>query len=109
MYTTGSTLAATGGLIGLAAGAQMTGPRQSATTRQVGTAVMAVGGALMLGALVDAVAVDAERRKFVTLWNAGIRQQVGSGIPGDRPFRDPPPPAPDVPFRFATEDEEPER
>ena len=74
-----------------------------------GAAVVAAGGALMVGALLDAVQVDAERRKFFALWNAGIRQQQGSPGPADRPFRDPPPPPPGVDFAFPKGDEDPER
>ena len=107
-FSPASTLAATGGLVGLAAGAQMMDSRRSSSTRHAGAAVLAAGGALMLGALIDAVDVYGERRKFVTLWNAGLRNLQGSPHTGEPLFRPAPPPLPEVPFEIPKEDGDPD-
>jgi hypothetical protein len=107
-FSTASTLAATGGLVGLAAGAQMMDSRRSSSTRHAGAGVLAAGGALMLGALIDAVDVYGERKKFVSLWNAGLRNLQGSPGTGEPLFRPPPPPLPEVPFEIPKEDGDPD-
>ena len=106
-FSPASTLAATGGLVGLAAGAQMMDSSRSSSTRHAGAGALAAGGALMLAALVDAVDVQAERKKFVTLWNAGLRNLHGSPGGKEPLFRDPPPPLPEVPFEVPKEDPDP--
>ena len=107
-YSPASTLAATGGLVGLAAGAQMMDSNRSSSTRHAGAGVLAAGGALMLAALVDAVDVHGERKKFVTLWNAGLRNMQGSPGGNEPLFRPPPPPLPEVPFDLPKDREEPD-
>ena len=106
-FSPASTLAATGGLVGLAAGAQMMDSRRSSSTRHAGAGVLAAGGALMLAALVDAVDVHGERQKFVTLWNAGLRNLQGSPGGKEPLFREPPPPLPEIPFEIPKEDPDP--
>lgn len=99
MYSAGGTMAAMGGVMGTAVGASMMDKDRSPATRKAGSAVAAGGAALLGAAIVEAIEVEKERKKFVDLHNAFVRSYFGSPVP-DSPLRTPPPPAPDVPFYF---------
>ena len=98
MYTTGSTLAAMGGVIATAAGAEMADPRHSLRTRQAGLGLLAAGVGLLGAALIDAIQVEGERRRLMDV-DAAWRQHL-MNRPFPEPFRPPPPPLPEVPFEF---------
>lgn len=102
MHSPASTLAAAGGLVGMAAGAQMMDPSRSRRTRRWGAAAAAGGAALMGAAILEAIEVAKERKKLRTIHRALRRDLQGSPSP-DNPFRPPPPPLPDLPFDFVEE------
>ena len=97
MYSAGGTMAAAGGVMAASVGASMMDKDRSPSTRKAGMAATAGGAALMGVAILEAIEVQKERQKFVTLYNAFIRDYYGTPVP-DAPLRTPPPPPPDVPF-----------
>lgn len=99
MYSAGGTIAAMGGVAGTAIGASMMEKGNSPNTRKAGAAVMGAGAAALGAAIVEAIEVEKERRKFVDLHNAFIRSYFGSPVP-DSPFRTLPPPPPEAPYYF---------
>ncbi len=101
-YTAGGTMAALGGTAGLVAAAEMTDRDRSPRTRAAGVAAGAAGAALMAVAVAEAIEVEREREKFMRLQAAFWRHWFGSP-PADGPFREPPPPLPEVPFNFPRE------
>jgi hypothetical protein len=106
MYSSGGTMAAMGGVVGLAAGSSMMDKDRSPKTRAAGAGVAAGGAALLGIALLEAIEVEKERQKYVNLHNAFVRSYYGSPVP-DSPLRLPPPPLPDIPFEFPAADDSP--
>ncbi len=98
-YSAGSTLAAFGGVATTAVGAHMLDPDRSVRSRKVGAALAAAGGALLAGALIDAVHVEEARKRLYALDAAWRRAMIGSASP-EEPFRPAPPPSPELPFVF---------
>lgn len=102
-YSAAGTLAAAGGLAGVMAGASMMENNHSRTTQKAGIAAASGGLALMGAALVEAVQVNKEREKFITLYNAFLRNYYGSAPPGGE-LRLVAPPPPDVPVEIPVEE-----
>jgi hypothetical protein len=102
MYSAGSTMAAAGGVIATAAGAQMMDPDRSSRTRAAGMGVLAAGIGMLGAALIDAIQVEEARRRLVATdaaWRQGYLNR-----PLAEPVRPPPPPLPEVPFEFPMEE-----
>ena len=98
-HSPASTMAAAGGVVGLAAGTTMLDSDRSKRTRRWGSAAVAGGAALLGFAIMEAIEVEHERERLRRLYGAMLRYQRGSPIPVD-PFRPPPPPPPELPFEF---------
>jgi len=102
-YSTGSTVAAIGGLLGTAIGTDLAqNSRNSPNTRAIGTAAAATGMGLLAVALIDAVEVQKQREKVINIDRAMRHSYMRPGVP-DSFFRPPPPPLPDPPFNFDDE------
>ncbi len=102
MYSGTSTLTAFGGVAAAAVGAHMMDPDRSARTRKAGMGVLAAGMGLLGAAFIDAIQVEAERRRLIAIDAAWRQHLMGNPVP--EPFRDPPPPLPEVPFEFPVEE-----
>jgi hypothetical protein len=110
MHSGASTLAAATGLMAAAVGADLMDDdsrwargRNRKAMKATGAGLVAGGVALMGLAVLEAIEVQKEREKFFKLNAAFWREYRGSPVP-DRPFRDPVPPPPEVPFKFDPED-----
>lgn len=98
MPTVGGTMSALAGVLGTGIGAQMMDPDRSARTRRAGAAVTAAGAGFLGLALIEAIELEAERRKLEMLDAAFRRQMMGSPRLHDGELRPAEPPAPEVPF-----------
>jgi len=110
MHSGLSTLAAATGLMATAVGSDLMDDdsrwargRNRKGIRTAATGLTAAGIGLLGLAVLDAIEVQKEREKFFKLNNAFWREYRGSPVP-DRPFREPLPAPPDLPFRFDPDD-----